>query len=126
MELVGESLNQKKRRLNWKQDGLVRTFLEACLQETIKNGREGSSLKPQSWKNVGEELKMKHNFIADQKQMKNHYDYIKGKYAAWSKLKNKTGNIYDPSTNTFNLTDEEWEIEISVTFFLNLYIIVSL
>ncbi|CAH9140541.1 unnamed protein product, partial [Cuscuta epithymum] len=44
--------------------------------------------------------------------MKNHYDYLKGKYGAWLLLKNKTGNVYDPSTNTFNLTPEEWEIEI--------------
>ncbi|GKC39991.1 hypothetical protein Tco_1052375 [Tanacetum coccineum] len=44
--------------------------------------------------------------------MKNHHDYLKGKYGAWLLLRNKTGNVYDPSTNTFNLTDEEWEIEM--------------
>ncbi|KAI3739191.1 hypothetical protein L2E82_29590 [Cichorium intybus] len=43
--------------------------------------------------------------------MKNQYDYLSGKYAVWVKLKNRTGNIYDPITNTFNLTDEEWELE---------------
>ena len=126
MELVGESSHQKKRRITWKKEGLVQTFLEACIHETIKNGREVSSLKSQSWKNVGEELKRKHNIVVDQRQMKNHYDYLKGKYAAWSKLKNKTGNVYDPSTNTFNLSDEEWKIEISVTFFRILYIIIFL
>ncbi|KAJ9561707.1 hypothetical protein OSB04_006867, partial [Centaurea solstitialis] len=113
MELVGESPHQKKRRITWKKEGLVQTFLEACLHEMIKNGREGSSLKAQSWKNVGEQLRKKHNFIVDQRQMKNHYDYIKGKYTAFQKLKNKTGNVYDPTTNTFNLTEEEWKIEIS-------------
>ncbi|CAH1449439.1 unnamed protein product [Lactuca virosa] len=35
-----------------------------------------------------------------------------GKYKAWVSLKNKTGNKYDPPTNTFNLTDKEWETEI--------------
>ncbi|KAK1429949.1 hypothetical protein QVD17_12312 [Tagetes erecta] len=44
--------------------------------------------------------------------MKNRYDYVKGKFAAWTKLKNKTGNAYDPSTNTFNLTEDEWQIEM--------------
>ncbi|GJV46345.1 hypothetical protein Tco_1430881, partial [Tanacetum coccineum] len=34
------------------------------------------------------------------------------KYGAWLSLKNKTGNIYDESTNMFNLTDEELELEI--------------
>ena len=70
MELVGESSQQKKRRITWKKDGLVQTFLDACIHETIKNGREGSSRKAQSWKNVGEELKKKHNIDVDQRQMK--------------------------------------------------------
>lgn len=43
--------------------------------------------------------------------MKNRYDYIKGKYTAWCQLKRKTGNHYDPTTNTFNFTDEEWELK---------------
>ncbi|KAK1435045.1 hypothetical protein QVD17_00803 [Tagetes erecta] len=40
------------------------------------------------------------------------YDYVKGKFTAWTKLKNKTGNLYDPSTNTFNLTEDEWQTEM--------------
>ncbi|KAJ9557833.1 hypothetical protein OSB04_012447 [Centaurea solstitialis] len=50
--------------------------------------------------------------------MRNHFDYLKGKYGAWLKLKNKTGNIYDPSTNTFNLTPEKWEVEIESNRFV--------
>ncbi|GJZ33184.1 hypothetical protein Tco_0578620 [Tanacetum coccineum] len=44
--------------------------------------------------------------------MKNHFDYLKVKYTAWLTLRNKTGNIYDESTNTFNLSEDEWKIEI--------------
>lgn len=54
---------------------------------------------------VGERLKMEHNWIVDQKQMKNRYDYLRSKFGAWLKLKNKTGNVYDPVTNKFNLTE---------------------
>ncbi|KAJ9538368.1 hypothetical protein OSB04_031101 [Centaurea solstitialis] len=46
----------------------------------------------------------------------NHFDYLKGKYGAWLRLKNKTGNVYDPSTNTFNLTLGQWDVEIKVHF----------
>ena len=53
--------------------------------------------------------------------MKNHFDYLKGKYGAWLLLKNRTGNIYDPSTNTFNLTKEEWEVEMKVNLLSKLY-----
>ncbi|KAJ9551325.1 hypothetical protein OSB04_015370 [Centaurea solstitialis] len=28
------------------------------------------------------------------------------------RLKNKTGNVYDQTTNTFNFTEEEWQFEI--------------
>ncbi|KAI3783498.1 hypothetical protein L1987_42582 [Smallanthus sonchifolius] len=102
----------KKIRINWKQEGVEKTFLEACVHEITLNGREGSSLKQMSWKNVMEKLKTQHNFIADQRQMKNRYDYLKAKFAAWSKLKNKTGNVYNPVTNTFNLSEEEWQLEM--------------
>ncbi|GKB65813.1 hypothetical protein Tco_0927225 [Tanacetum coccineum] len=44
--------------------------------------------------------------------MKNHYDYLITKYTAWLSLRNKTDNIYDVSTNTFNLSEEEWKLEI--------------
>ncbi|KAE8687129.1 hypothetical protein F3Y22_tig00111022pilonHSYRG00082 [Hibiscus syriacus] len=41
--------------------------------------------------------------------MKNAYDNLKAKYIGWVYLKNKTGNLYNPQTNTFTLTNEEWE-----------------
>ncbi|KAJ0892387.1 putative Myb/SANT-like domain-containing protein [Helianthus annuus] len=98
---------EKKIRINWKQEGVGKTFLESGIHEIALHGREGSSLKAISWKRVAEKLKIEHDFIVDQKQMKNRYDYLKSKFAAWSKLKNKTGSVYNPQTNTFNLTEEE-------------------
>lgn len=112
MEQIGESQKIKKVRISWKSENVVKTFLEACIHEVAENGRNGASLKAFSWKNVAEKLKVSHNLVVDQKQMKNHYDYLKGKYSAWSKLKNKSGNVYDPVTNTFNLSEEEWNIEM--------------
>ncbi|KAJ9541936.1 hypothetical protein OSB04_028442 [Centaurea solstitialis] len=112
MEPVCVYSQPKKPRIYWRKEIVVKTFLEACIQEIALNGREGGSLKPVSWKNVAETLKRTHNFIVEQRQMKNQYDYLKGKYGAWSKLKNKAGDVYDPLTNTFNLTEEEWQIEM--------------
>ncbi|KAC9625054.1 hypothetical protein E3N88_45517 [Mikania micrantha] len=103
---------QKRLRINWRQEGVEKTFLESCVNEITIHRREGSSLKMVSWKNVAEKLKTEHNFIVDQKQMKNRYDYLKSKFAAWTKLKNKTGNVYNPVSNTFNLSEAEWQIEI--------------
>ncbi|GJS79614.1 hypothetical protein Tco_0729495 [Tanacetum coccineum] len=40
MENVGESSKQKKPRLNWKKESVVKTFLEACIHEVAVNGRD--------------------------------------------------------------------------------------
>ncbi|KAL8197972.1 hypothetical protein R6Q57_029999 [Mikania cordata] len=39
----------------------------------------------------------------------NAFDNLKSKYVGWVYLKNKTGNLYKAQTNTFTLTNEEWE-----------------
>ncbi|XP_023730923.1 L10-interacting MYB domain-containing protein isoform X1 [Lactuca sativa] len=103
---------RKPPRINWKQENIEKTFLEACLHEITVNGREGNSLKVNSWKNVGQRLQKEHDFDANQRQMKNRYDYLKAKFGAWLKLRNKSGNVYDPIKNKFNLEEEEWQMEI--------------
>ncbi|KAK1365417.1 Myb/SANT-like domain-containing protein [Heracleum sosnowskyi] len=103
---------QKKPRVVRKNESITKTFLEACIHEAAENGRQGSSLRPQSWEKVIKTLKETHNFVVDQRQAKNRYDYTRYKYQAWCRLKNKTGNLYDASTNTFNLSEEEWKQEI--------------
>ncbi|XP_024974728.1 L10-interacting MYB domain-containing protein-like [Cynara cardunculus var. scolymus] len=114
MSNFGESSQSKKPRVNWKKENMVKTFIESCLHEISVNGQERGSLKAVSWKNVVEVLQKNHNFVVEQRQMKNHYDYLKGKYGAWAKLRNKTGNVYDASTNMFNLSEEEWQIEMKL------------
>ncbi|KAL4587273.1 hypothetical protein LXL04_000141 [Taraxacum kok-saghyz] len=67
------------------------------------------SLHKDSWNKVGRVLKENFGVDLTQKQMKNSYDNLKAKYTGWIYLKNKTGNLYNPQTNTFNLTTEEWD-----------------
>ncbi|KAL8250697.1 hypothetical protein R6Q59_034390 [Mikania micrantha] len=102
----------KRSRISWKQEGVEKTFLEACVHELTLHGRKVGSLKALSWKRVAEKLQLEHKFIADQKQMKNRYDYLKSKFTVWTKLKDKTDNVYDPITNMFNLSEEDWQLEI--------------
>ncbi|XP_074342589.1 L10-interacting MYB domain-containing protein-like [Apium graveolens] len=108
MDQESENASQKTLRTYWKDDNLTKTFLEACIHEVTTCGRQGSSLKPYSWDNVGEVLMKMHCFKVDQRQMRNRYDYLRNRYAAWCDLKAKTGNYYDPTTNTFNFTEQEW------------------
>ncbi|XP_052627063.1 uncharacterized protein LOC128133601 isoform X2 [Lactuca sativa] len=112
-------MTDKRIRVSWKSELVDKTFLEACIQELTSNGREGSGLKASSWVVVAEKLKTYHNFIVDKKQMKNRYDYLKAKYTVWLKLKNKTGNIYNPVTNSFNMINEEWEAEVKLNKYVD-------
>ncbi|XP_062099996.1 uncharacterized protein LOC133805863 [Humulus lupulus] len=77
-----------------------------CIQEVSLNGRLGSSLKPNKVRQV---LETTHSFIANQKQMKNHFDYLMDKYQAWLSITKKTGNVYDPTTNTILMSNVEWD-----------------
>ncbi|KAM3235861.1 hypothetical protein P3L10_015898 [Capsicum annuum] len=106
-------MEQTSDRLIWRMD-VLKTFLESCIEEVSLNGRCGSSLKAESWDGITDVLATTHNFVATKKKMKNQYDYIKEKYQAWLPLTKKTGNIYDPTTNTIQMSNSEWEEYIKV------------
>ena len=100
---------QTKRKVLWRGDILTKTYLEACIEEVTASGRLGNSLKPHSWLKVGDILRKTHHFEVDARQMRSRCDYLKSRYFAWCQLKSKTKNHYDPATNSFDFTDEEWE-----------------
>ncbi|CAI9273387.1 unnamed protein product [Lactuca saligna] len=87
----------------------LKCLLETCIEEVNKVGRKGLSLHKDSWNKLRSVLKEKYGMDLTHKQMKNAYDNLKAKYRGWVYLRNKTGNIYNPQTNTFTLTTEEWE-----------------
>ncbi|KAL6575794.1 hypothetical protein OROHE_000775 [Orobanche hederae] len=103
------SETQKKKNVIWRCELITKTFLEACIEEVIFSGRLGSNLKPHPWIKIGEILKRTYNFEVDARQMRNRYDYLRSRYVAWCQLKSKTGNHYDPTTDTFSFTEEEWD-----------------
>ena len=86
----------------WTNDQ-IKCLLESCIEEVNTLGRKGLSLHKDSWNKVGRVLKENFGVDLTQKQMKNSYDNLKAKYTGWIYLKNKTGNLYNPQTNTFNL-----------------------
>ena len=87
----------------------TKCLLLTCIEEVQTVGRKGLSLHKQSWHKLGTTIKEKYGVDLNQRQLKNAYDNLKAKYTGWLYLKNKTGNLYNPQTNTFNLTNEEWE-----------------
>ena len=93
---------------------VVKTFLQTCIEEVSLNRRFGSNLKSDSWNKLKLALETTHDFTVTQKQMKNHYDYLKEKYQAWLPITQKTGNVYDPATNTILMSNSEWDEYIKV------------
>ncbi|CAI9261977.1 unnamed protein product [Lactuca saligna] len=85
----------------------TKCLLQTCIEEVQTVGRKGLSLHKQSWHKLT--IKEKYGVDLNQRQLKNAYDNLKAKYTGWLYLKNKIGNLYNPQTNTFNLTNEEWE-----------------
>ncbi|KAL4569336.1 hypothetical protein LXL04_024972 [Taraxacum kok-saghyz] len=85
------------------------TAAPCFLRSLAYKSRKGLSLHKDSWNKVGRVLKENFGVDLTQKQMKNSYDNLKAKYIGWIYLKNKTGNLYNPQTNTFNITTEEWD-----------------
>ena len=115
-------------RIRWNNEN-IKCFLEMCIDVVNKVGRNGGSLRKESWTTLVKKLEeVCHMKNLTQKQLKNQYDYLKGKYSGWVYLRNKTGNIYDPVMNTFKLSNQEWEefIKVSchfITFFITFYLI---
>ncbi|KAH7860932.1 hypothetical protein Vadar_019686 [Vaccinium darrowii] len=95
-------------RANWKDPELHKLFIDLCLKESTENGKNGGSLKKESWDRVRVALNKEKNVNLSKKQLKNQWEYLKSKYGEWSKIISKTGNGYDPVTNTVNWSTEEW------------------
>lgn len=119
MERSSGIRTKAKPRVLWNNENVMKTFLEACIHEAADSVKQGGNLGQQSWKRVVKLLKESHSFVVDIKQARNRFDYNRYKYQAWCRLKNRSQNIYDASTNTFNLSEEEWDQEIQVFPFLS-------
>ncbi|KAF9596513.1 hypothetical protein IFM89_012244 [Coptis chinensis] len=83
--------------------GLAQAFLDLCLEEVTKEGYQGSSLKPISWKRVRDTLNDKFNLNLEQKAFKNRWDAQKKKYVAWRNCVDKSGGEYDNNVWCFVL-----------------------
>nr|XP_043610823.1 uncharacterized protein LOC122582489 isoform X2 [Erigeron canadensis] len=57
MEQIGESKTGKKIRVSWKREKVVKTFLQACINQVAEDGRNGASLRAYTWRVVAEKLK---------------------------------------------------------------------
>ena len=118
-------------RVKWSAEA-TKCFLDTCIEERNKIGRKGLSLHKDSWSRVQKKLEEVCGMTVTKRQMKNNWEYLKGKYKAWVYLRNKTGNVYNEQTNSFSFSNEDWEEIIKVCsmlivfrFYISMYKIIS-
>ncbi|GJW65202.1 Myb/SANT-like domain, harbinger transposase-derived nuclease domain protein [Tanacetum coccineum] len=88
---------------------MIKVLPDKCIEEMKSMGSNDTSLHIQSWVRLGRVFIDKFNIDFNKKDVKNGFDNLKAKYVGWLYLKNKTGNLYNPDTKMFNLTQEEWD-----------------
>ena len=70
-------------RANWKNPELIKLFIDLCLQEAVDSGKNGGSLKKESWDRIRVAFRQQKNVDLSQKQLKNQWEYLKKKYGVW-------------------------------------------
>ncbi|KAF9600469.1 hypothetical protein IFM89_009384 [Coptis chinensis] len=85
---------------------LAQAFLDLCLEEVTKEGYQGSSLKPISWKRVRDTLNDKFKLNLEQKAFKNKWDAQKKKYVAWRNCVGKSGGGINFALGSINWPEE--------------------
>ncbi|KAF9611858.1 hypothetical protein IFM89_036502 [Coptis chinensis] len=87
---------------------LAQAFLDLCLEEVTKEGYQGSSLKPISWKRVRDTLNDKFKLDLEQKAFKNRWDAQKKKHVAWRNCVGKSGGGINFALGSINWPEEVW------------------
>lgn len=83
-------------------------FVDVCLEETLKGNKPGTFFNKEGWKNVEESFWKNSGLRYDRKQLKNHWDLTKGQWKVWGKLTGTSSMGWDPDTQTFAASEDDW------------------
>ncbi|EXB76106.1 hypothetical protein L484_006540 [Morus notabilis] len=83
-------------------------FLDLCVEETLKGNKPCSHFTREGWSNIVESFFKKVGMKYDKLQMKNHWDGTKRQWKVWLKLTTEGSLKWDPTTNKFCASLEDW------------------
>lgn len=89
-------------------------FLDLCVEETLKGNKPCSHFTREGWSNIVESFFKKVGVKYDKLQMKNHWDGTKRQWKVWLKLTAEGSLKWDPTTNKFCASLEDWANYIQV------------
>lgn len=104
---------ESKPKASW-LPALHETFIDICLQETLKGNRPGTHFTKEGWRNIVESFQEKTGLRYERIQLKNHWDSTKEQWKVWCKLISTSHMKWDSNTRRFGASEEDWENYIKV------------
>ncbi|XP_020220250.1 L10-interacting MYB domain-containing protein isoform X2 [Cajanus cajan] len=83
-------------------------FVDLCIEETLKGNKSGTHFTKEGWRNIVGSFTTKTGMRYDKKQIKNHYDSTRKLWKIWDKLIGDDNMKWDPQTNKFGASEENW------------------
>ncbi|XP_009344427.1 L10-interacting MYB domain-containing protein [Pyrus x bretschneideri] len=94
--------------------GHRKVFFDLCLEEMDKGNKPGTHFTKEGWRNLIQGFYEQTGLRYTKKQMKNHWDFTKKQWKVWVKLIAESSMKWDPTTNQFGASAEEWANYIQV------------
>lgn len=83
-------------------------FVNLCLEQTFEGNKPGTHFTKLGWRNIVESFYEKTGLSYGKTQMKNHWDVTKAQWKAWVKLIGDSDMKWDPISNKFGASEEDW------------------
>ncbi|KAF8399194.1 hypothetical protein HHK36_015059 [Tetracentron sinense] len=96
-----------KQKANWSPH-MRQTFIDLCLEQVLLGNRVSATLSPNAWTTVRNKFEQKTGLKFEQKQFRNHWDYLKKQWQAWKRLISQTGIGYNTVTGRISCDEDRW------------------
>ncbi|KAL0452776.1 UNVERIFIED_CONTAM: L10-interacting MYB domain-containing protein [Sesamum latifolium] len=83
-------------------------FIDLCLEQISLGTRPRTHFTTKGWKNLMDSFYSITGLKYDRIQLKNHWDITKKNWNIWHKLISTDGLKWDPATQSFGASEEEW------------------
>ncbi|XP_018445576.1 L10-interacting MYB domain-containing protein [Raphanus sativus] len=85
-----------------------RVFLDLCVEQTMLGNKPGTHFSKEGWRNILSSFQEQTGAMYDRMQLKNHWDTMSRQWKIWCRLVQTGYMSWDPETNTFGASAEEW------------------
>lgn len=89
-------------------------FIDLCLEQKLKGNKPGSRFTKEGWRTIFESFQKQTGLSYETLQLKNHWNVTKERWKVWSNLIGTPSMKWDPNTNKFGASEENWEEYLQV------------